>query len=377
VTSGPDEPDAVLHLDVYPDADAGESGARYFRAHYPSHVWHCTRRDWSHWLPLTNPWPQAVTFHDDHLAIQLPVASGTSLWVASDPVLRYSDVLAWVDSLAGGASQATGEPQIEVTSLGDSAEGRRIPLLRFPGVAAAAVADGDRPAPALPRLLVLAGQHPSEHCGPWACRGIVDYLRSPMVEARALRAHFEVAVLPMINPDGNVRGLSGANGQGINLHDDFQGVAEGALPRSAENRLLWQWITTQFAPDVLLHFHGFGGWRVWSQPPYDGMYLLDEADSLYATPSQRAAYEALRARLLFDTPAYSGSWRSGRLGSMTLEHQLARRFGTLHVFYEINGTAVAAIEQYRRGPQVLGALARALCEDHNPWPQRGDDVARS
>jgi hypothetical protein len=353
VTSGEDEAPAVLHLEVYPDPDAGAAGARYFLAHYPSHVWHCAGADWANWQPLTNRWPDAVAFPADRVELRVPVAPGARLWIASNPVLRYSDLLAWADALPGR------DARIEVASLGESTEGRRIPMLRLRGV-------GGGEGSALPRLLVLAGQHPSEHCGPWACRGIVEYLLSPIAEARELRERFDLAVVPMVNPDGNVRGLSGANAVGINLHEDFADAAAGATPRSTENRLLWDWIGAEFPADALLHFHGYGGWKGWIQPPYDGIYLLGDADTLYADPRRRAIYEAIRARLLFETPAYSGSWRPGLLGRATLEHQLAQRFGTLHAFYEINGTANGAIEQFRRGPQVFGALARALLQDTPP-----------
>lgn len=347
ITTAADEDAAVLHLDIYADADAGAAGARMFSAHYPSHIWKCASADWVDWQPLANRWPDAATFHPDHIELHVPLEPGTTIWIASGPVLRYSELLTWVESLRGR------EPALDVMSLGESTESRRIPLLRLGGA---------HPGP-LPKLLVFAGEHPAEHCGPWACRGIVEYLLSPIAEARQLRERFDVAVIPMINPDGNVRGLSGANAQGLNLHLEYGDAAAGTVPRATENRLLWEWVTREFPPDALLHFHGYGGWKGWMQPPYEGILLVNDPDALYTDPQRRAAYEAIRARLLFETPAYSGTWRSRRLDSTTLDHQLALRFGTLHTFYEISATAVGAIEHFRRGPQVLGALTRALLQD--------------
>ncbi len=43
-------------------------------------------------------------------------------------------------------------------------------------------------------------------------------------------------------------------------------------------------------------------------------------------------------------------------------YQLAEKFGTLGVLYEINVSAGLS-EQFQRGPQVLGAVVRALMRD--------------
>ena len=40
VSSEKNEPQAVLHLEVHPDSDLGEEGARFFTQHFPSDIWH-------------------------------------------------------------------------------------------------------------------------------------------------------------------------------------------------------------------------------------------------------------------------------------------------------------------------------------------------
>ena len=178
-----------------------------------------------------------------------------------------------------------------------------------------------------------------------------------------ITGHFDLAVVPMVNPDGNVRGLSGSNAEGVNMFKDFKGAADGEAPKAKENRLLWDWLCTEFTPDVMLHFHGFMGRRSHSQHPYDGLYTLVDADSLYTDHDRLYAYRAIQDRLIFETPGFTSGWSPGRLTDETIEHQIAAKFGTLSAFYEINTSSVAAFEQFRRGPEVLGAVVRALVRD--------------
>jgi hypothetical protein len=345
INSQDDEPKTVIRLDVHPDRDLGEAGARFFASHFPSHIWYSVA-NWQRWLPLRNTWEDAVTFHDDFIELRIPVAPGTEMHVATNVPLRYSDLLQWIDTM--------GEKHdgLQIGSIGRSVEDRDIPVLRLPGAR-----NG------LPKMFVFAAQHPSEHGGNWACEGIVEYALSTVSDARVITDNFDLAVVPMINPDGNVRGLSGANAEDINMFPDFAGAAAGTPATAHENRLLWQWLCSDFVPDVIVHFHGYMGWRRHAVPPYDGIYLLQEADELYTDPERLSAYWAIRDRLAFETPAYTAAWHAGPLDETSIEHQLAVKFQTLSAFYEINTGAVGPFDQYRRGPQVLTAVAKALVLD--------------
>ena len=351
VTNAPNEAGAVLHLEVHPDADLGEKGANFFSSHFPSDIWYAAT-NWRRWLPLRNTWEDSVTFHEGWFELRVPVRPGAEMYIATNPVRRYSDLLEWIDRM-----RANHGDRLQVSSIGKSVDGRDIPVLRLPG-----------PEEGLPKLFAFAAQHPSEHGGNWACEGIVEYLLSSISEAREIAHDFDIAVVPMINPDGNVRGLSGSNAEGINMFNDFTGAADGTPPKATENRLLWEWLCSELTPDVILHFHGYMGWRAHCQHPYDGIYFLTDADKLYADPQRLAAYRAIQDRLIFETPAYTASWTAGQLDEHTIEHQLALKFGTLSAFYEINTSSVGPFGQFRRGPEVLSALARALIQDAVPRP---------
>ncbi|MBI4027683.1 MAG: hypothetical protein HY360_22035 [Verrucomicrobia bacterium] len=344
IAAAPEDPAVTIRVEIHPDPALANS---HFMTHFPGPVWYAAR-NWTHWAPLARTWPAAVKFHDDHIELNIPVRPGEEMYVAADAPLRYFDLVAWLDTLERSA-------RMDVESLGKSFEGRDIPLVRIHGRQAQ-----------LPRMLVLAGQHPSEHGGPRACEGIVEYLLSSIAEAREITDHFDVAVIPMVNPDGNVRGNSGTNAQRlpVNISVGFEGAAEGKPLAIHENQLLWSWLARAFRPEYSLHFHGFAGWRNAGDLPGDGIYVFQEPEGVFDRPEKARRYKNILNRLLFETPAFSMFFReTGGLTPSMLEHQMARAFGTLGLIYEVNCSSVGPSEQFRRGPAVLGAMARAIVRD--------------
>ncbi len=344
----PGEPGALLQLDVHPDAELGDAGRRYFRTHFPSTLW--IRPDTCDgWLPFREVSGNAVIFHGDWFEAHIAIESGTGLYFATNPPLPYSNLLAWTKTLAQNHG-----PRMRNHVLGVSVEGREIPVLLLPGSSRG-----------LPRFLVMAGQHPSEHGGCVAALGIAEYLLSPIAEAREILGHFDFAVIPMINPDGNARGLSGANAQDIDLAEDFAGVAEGSKPRAAENRILWQWLQTEFKPDVLLDLHAGLGCLAYTPPTYDGAALFVNN---YNDPRRRAALHALQERFRFDCPSYPAPKGGEFLSEKFIEYQAASAFGTLAVLFHVNAGMCGPHELFRRGPQLLKAMAQALLRDTGTFP---------
>jgi hypothetical protein len=75
-------------------------------------------------------------------------------------------------------------------------------------------------------------------------------------------------------------------------------------------------------------------------------------------------HRAIIDRLVFETDAHSAHWGTvGRLREAFLEYQLAKRWHTVCLLYEINVGSVGPYRQYQRGPEVLRALARAVLDD--------------
>jgi hypothetical protein len=348
------QPAAKLRLSVFADSRLTNS---HFMSHFPSELWYCANDDWRRWVPLRHTWEDSTTFHDDHIEVRLNVPANALLVVATNPPWRHRDYVTWLDTLR--------QRGVEIETIGQSFAGRDIHALRL----GTRSTEGAAQSSGKPRLLVLSGMHASEHGGVWASRGIVEYLLSSIRSARSIEPAFDIAVVPMLNPDGNVAGCAGGSTQRLEINNslDFQNTSQGALPRYQENQVLWQWLSARFAPDVLLHFHGYLGRRRFGDEPCDGLYGHENIDAVYASDGRRRAYRAMLDRLRFQTAAFTGHWfMYGGNAPGQLEIELAEKFQTLGVLYEVNCGTTGIALQMQRGPQVLEALAGALIRDVRP-----------
>jgi len=342
------ESPADLRVDVFPDPALGASS--HFLGHFPSNIWY-SARNWQRWIPLRHTWEQSVDFLPDRISLRIPLGPGARFQVATNPPFRYSDFLKWVQGLKDSTCET-----LTVSSLGASFEKREIPLVTI----------GDGPV----RLVVLAGQHASEHSGVWATKCIVDFLLSSAAEAARLRKAFTFSLVPMLNPDGNVLGRSGAGAEQFEVNNslDFGGVLRGEAPLYTENRLLWEWLRNE-KPEVFLHFHGYLGWRAFGDLPADGIYFNPPFPDSDARSPHARYRQAILERFLFDTPGHSGHF--GEVGENLpgmVDYALARAFGTSALLYEVNSGTVGVSEQYRRGLQVLRALTTAVLESRGGEP---------
>ena len=55
-------------------------------------------------------------------------------------------------------------------------------------------------------VFISARIHPGESNSSWVMRGVVEFLTSTSLEARALRENFVFRIVPMINVDGVING---------------------------------------------------------------------------------------------------------------------------------------------------------------------------
>ncbi len=142
---------------------------------------------------------------DDQRSARITLTLGSEpVYVASQEILPPSTYAEWLDRLEEA-------PFATRALLGKSAQDREIEVLTL--------AD---PASEQRETVVLVGrQHPPEVTGALAMMSFVETLMGDSDLAKAYRARFETVVVPLLNPDGVVRGHWRHNTGGVDLNRDW------------------------------------------------------------------------------------------------------------------------------------------------------------
>lgn len=69
-----------------------------------------------------------------------------------------------------------------------------------------------------PVILMSCRVHPGESASSWAVEGIINFLIGESDDAKLIRKHFQVVIIPMLNPDGVYEGLYRLDTRGHNLN---------------------------------------------------------------------------------------------------------------------------------------------------------------
>lgn len=166
--------------------------------------WPKTSVDGETWTRLPE---SAVTISGtgDDRSAELALTLGKEpLFVAAQEIFGPSDYAAWLD-------RHEAKPFVTRSLLGTSAEDRPIEMMRIAA-----------PDAASRETIVLVGrQHPPEVTGALAMLPFVETIMGDSDLARAYRARFETLVVPMLNPDGVVRGHWRHNTGGVDLNRDW------------------------------------------------------------------------------------------------------------------------------------------------------------
>lgn len=173
--------------------------------------------------------PATVSAEDGSASFDLPPGEGL---VAAQEVVTPRDN----DLKLANWSKMSGAP---VITLGTSHDGRPIKAIRLGRVDA-------------PRLVVLLGrQHPPEVTGAIAMQAFVDAL----AERADVLGDVQVIVVPMLNPDGVVRGHWRANRGAVDLNRDWGTFTQ------PETRAVKGWLDalpTGVRPVLMVDFHSTG-----------------------------------------------------------------------------------------------------------------------
>ncbi|MEP2990637.1 MAG: M14-type cytosolic carboxypeptidase [Parasphingorhabdus sp.] len=126
------------------------------------------------------------------------------VFIAGQEIFAPSTYRAWLERVSKS-------PDAAQWLLGKSAEGRNIPGMTIK-------AAGSKPKE---QVVLVGRQHPPEVTGALAMLPFVEALLSDDPVAEQYRARFETVIVPMLNPDGVVRGYWRHNTGGVDLNRDW------------------------------------------------------------------------------------------------------------------------------------------------------------
>ena len=329
-----DGPAAQVTIDLCEDSKWGEPTG--FGSVFPSTIW-IKPVGFHRFRPLRGQNPECI---EGCATFEVAVEQDQRLRVGMTYMAPYSEVSEYLREFA-----AERAGRCELFSLGESVQGRELLGLRAG-------------TPGKPKIFCIAGQHPHEHAGVWGALGIADFMSSLLPDADTLRDQLEVHVVPMVSPDGNALGRNAFNAEGFDMYLAFGEDPDAPEPEAHESRLLGTWAVDGM-PDVWMNFHCYSGWRLNSEYPFDGWYEVDDR-GMFQDPDQRLLYDALCDTLRLETDAPSTHERASTHPPSTLCHQLAKRYGIPHAFYEINNGSAGKHAGTQRGLRVFGRVANTL-----------------
>lgn len=160
----------------------------------------------------------------------VPAGKGT---VSGQPLLGlkyYSDQVSRLSAMDG----------VTRLTLGKSHEGRVIEAVHFGGRNAAEL------------IILLGRQHPPEVTGAYAFEPFAEQLIARLASDPVAAARFQILAVPLLNPDGVVRGHWRSNLGGIDLNRDWGKFTQ---PETAGVKAWLDGLPTSIKPVLMIDFH--------------------------------------------------------------------------------------------------------------------------
>lgn len=326
---------AAAILDIRPETGASNDSPWYafrLRAERPQTVavtlryhdghhryWPKWSRDGARWESLP---PTAVTVSEDGREALVSLTAGREpLLVAAQPLETAAQAVA--------KARATLQPAHFVERvIGTSAEGR--PITAFEHTAG----------PGAPLAVFIARQHPPETTGGAAFEAFIARIAATDASATAFRASTAILVIPLMNPDGFVRGHWRGNAAGKDINRDWGGFASPEVGAAAKRI---EALAAGHPLAVLIDFHSTQRDVIYAAPA--GSEPCGVADALLAK---------LQVRLGPATPRVSPSHT---VGGVTAKAWSLDRFGVAGLTWEVADEANLSVTA-----EVAAAAAEAMMQ---------------
>jgi hypothetical protein len=230
-------------------------------------------------------------------------------------------------------SRIKDEKRIHIESIGQSVEGRDLPLVRI----------GNEQAPHSVFIRVRA--HPWEPGGNWVTEGMINTLLQQTEEVDEYLKNYCVYILPMTNIDGVVHGKARYNMNGMDLNRGLEKPADPVL--SPEVYHMEQWFEKMIAkgkkPDLAIDFHNDDGGPLIFIPPAN-------ADSTLYVDHMKTLEILLRKDTWFTERAVYRNPGGG----------ISQRYGIDWFVYELNAHWIKGLQKRPLGEDWM-LLGEQLC----------------
>jgi hypothetical protein len=250
-------------------------------------------------------------------------------------VYPYSEMVTKLEELARLSGGKT-----KVVEIGKSVEGRPILALE--------AARLDKP-----RIVFAASLQPGEP-GAWAILAMAESIVRGSTTAAV--DEFDLAFVPITNPDGVVRGMCNVNSKGEIAFLGFQDAAQGRdAPLEAKH--LWEYLR-QRPPAAFVDFH------ILRLPNHSKPAAYNFDPQLYSDPARRTLAATLRDRLLALSGAKPGSIisRQSPLWPGLATFNAIVQWNTVANLYQNTGPETSHKQAQTRGVEVMQTVLLTLRE---------------
>ncbi len=240
-----------------------------------------------------------------------------AMYVARLEPYRLSDLDRFLEANGG-------DPLVEITTIGETVEGRPLEIVR--------VGCDDAPH----RIVIRCRAHPWEPGGNWVVEGLVERLLAGDGDAQGYLDRYALYIMPIANKDGVARGMTRFNVEGMDLNRNWDQPADPC--RAPENAALEEWIESMHAAgrriDLLIDFHN---------DDYGALHISRPEGDIEAYLSLMARYEALLREHTWFT---EGSTGSGFRNPGSIGEGLLERYGIAACVQELNANWIAGLDDF-------------------------------
>ena len=271
--------------------------------------------------------PERHTSLPDRMRLRVDFAAGERKVISTTPAYSYSQMRKQLETME---RRSNGKARIQV--IGRSGGDRPILVLET----------GDK---SKPRAVFSATFQPGEPSA-WAILAMAKAaLFDP--ELAHFQQKYDLAFVPMPNPDGVVHGCNNVNGRGELVILGFSEEARGK-EGNHEAKVLWNYLKPK-PPVVLIEFH----FLALPNHPNPRPYVF--IPTLYTDPKGREAGTSLVRRLerLTNAPEGKPIPENHPMWQHLLTFNSIRSWNTAATLYQNTGPKVSPVQAQRRGVEIM------------------------